>query len=599
MKKLMKLLIATALVLTMAVCFAACGGKTMEEVYDLSGVKATAVATQTGYLSDFDDKEIATAMEWNAQHGRYEPVEQAKGEWVVFCEETYAFKTEGGNQVRDEKNDTITYTLYNVATEKIAAEKTLKAISTGSNYTLPSTPYRVVEVLAGEYSVGVYTDKGDTTIFYGENKLEVGAANIIENSNAGLVDVGDYIFKMVDGEVSYVKNETASIEGIDAYMNGYYFDKTNKGVTVYDANLVLYGYVKIPSYAYLEGVHVLANGNVLVQYSQYEDLMGDKYDVLEGPTEKVNYKTVLYNVEKNTSKEIKFDYVVKSVETENLAEKVDNIARLSAIDDKRINENVEELVIAKLSNNGKVGTIYGKAEDYLVNAEVEAIAENRFLAKSISGEQILYNEEMEKLATFSKDAVVNEQYIVEYVEEDDEIVPAKVYNKDGGLIVDLTKYDGAAEFSNGNMLFSSYDDANEELSVYLLVNGSFSKIATCYYGSEEKTSWEDLETLDYDGSDYYIITRATVTEKDSVKVTTYVDTIYNMNGEKLTETVAYEMSENVERKATVIRNRQLVLESEGLLVFSVEVKKYDTTKDKDGNDIGYANGFVTEYYYCK
>lgn len=572
MKKLMKLLIATALVLTMAVCFAACGGKTMEEVYDLSGVKATAVATKTGQLTDFTDQKEAAAQ----------------GEWVVVYKTNY-----------NDKNVAVsnTYTLYNAATEKVVATSTTK---NGNPFYIQSAFGEYVAVkLSGYVQYEGYTKI--STIYYDETTVDVGSVDVEDviqygdlvgaNYDADLVKIGDYIFKVVDGTMSHVENATASVGAIDEYMNGYYYETDQTGITVYDSNLNLYGFVRVPYYAQANST-VLSNGNVIIQYSVEQDPYGDDYDMISirnmGATTSVsksNLDTILYNVEKNTAKEIKFDYVLSYADTENLAEKVDNIAYLYEIKDNRVDYNDEAMIVAELSNNGKVGTIYGKAEDYLVNAEVEAIAENRFLAKSISGEKVLYNEEMEKIATFTSSANAGEQYIVD---------GSKYYTFDGVLIADTAKYFIRASFDNGNAIYADVDYDNNTTDYYLIANNTMSKIATTYTGVDAtKTSGETFATF---GSNYYVITKWT--KNSDTGLVSYVDYVYNMNGAKLTETVSYvdSYATNSENKATAIYDREVVTEAEGLLVFKVTVKKYNENK-KDDVVIGYET--FTEYYYCK
>ena len=572
MKKLVKLLIATALIVTMAVCFAACGGKTMEKVYDLSGVKATAVATKTGQLNDFTD--------WD--------VYSHDGEWVVFYEETLAYKTEGTSQVRNPKEDTRTYKLYNAATEKIAATRTVKRGNAGFQ-----AVFATREIMGESFGVEISRIDNDTvinTLYYAETSVSVGSVReneISYNYDAGMAKIGDYIFKVVDGEVSHVENATASVGNVDKYMNGYYYDINEKGITVYDGNMNLYGFVRVPSYGY-SNKFVLSNGNVLIQYQILQDPYGDDYDaieVYEDGAYKTNLVTMLYNLEKNTAKEIKLDYFVEEVETKNLAEKVDNIAYMFEIKDNRIDWNNEAMIVAKLSNNGKVGTIYGKAEDYLVNAEVNAIATNRFLAKSISGEKVLYNEEMEKIATFTGEARVNEQYIVD---------GNKYYNFDGLLIADTSEYSGVVYYANGNAMFKKADIDNNTAEYFLLANGTISKVATVYTGAEDKTSGEKFANF---GSNYYVITKWT--KNAETGLVKNVDYVYNMNGQELTHTVEYVSvyAANSENKATVIANREVVTETEGLLVFRVDVAKYNENKDENDQVIGHEE--FTEYYYCK
>ena len=584
MKKFMKLLIATALIVTMAVCFAACGGKTMEKVYDLSGVKATAVATKTGQLNDFTDQGSTT---------------DEQGEWVVVYKTNYNDKKEYVST---------TYTLYNAATEKVVATSTTKNDNPFMLYNVFGESVAVKlsgYVQQGNSSYGKYTKV--SAVYYAETTVDLGSVDIDDvvvdadnydydlkglNDNAQLVKVGDYIFKVVDGVMSHVENATASVSGIDEYMNGYYYTLEQSGVTVYDANLNLYGFVRVPSYASAYPI-VLANGNVLIQYTINQDPYGDDYDMISvnnnyGSATKSNITTLLYNVEKNTAKEIKFDYLVEGVETENLAEKVDNIAYMYEIKDNRVDYNEEAAIVAKLSNNGKVGTIYGKAEDYLVNAYMRPVAENRFMGISISGEKVLYNEEMEKIATFTSSAYANEQYIVD---------GSKYYTFDGVLIADTAKYFVRANFANGNAIYADIDYDNNTTDYYLIANNTMSKIATTYTGVDAtKTSGETFATF---GDNYYVITKWTKNSDTGLKSS--VDYVYNMNGAKLTETVSYvdRYANNSENKATAIYNRKVVTEAEGLLVFRVTVEKYNENKKDDKGNVVPGYETFTEYYYCK
>jgi len=194
---------------------------------------------------------------------------------------------------------------------------------------------------------------------------------------------------------------------------------------------------------------------------------------------------------------------------------------------------------------------------------------------------------MEKITTFSAQAHPQGQYIVD---------GKKFYNTDGNLVADTAEYIFVRLFDNGNAIYKKYDENNSSIEYWLLAKGTFAKVTTEWEEEviENKNSGEMFALF---GDNYYVITKWT--KNATTEEVTLTDYVYNMNGDKLTETVAYVPYVDynaTEDEGTMIYDRTVVTEAEGLLVFSVEVVKFNSAKEDDVV-IGYET--FTEYYYCK
>lgn len=169
------------------------------------------------------------------------------------------------------------------------------------------------------------------------------------------MDIPEYV--MLDGDVD-------DIEVNDDYYYVYAYDT----VSVYDKEFNLVSVYTTPSYAVNEGMFVLNNGDILVQYSVELDEDAkefDYYKAAEGFSMKMDLVTLVVDAEKGTAKEVDLDYEIYYVmpnydlydeEDDNnyYNDKFDNIAYVYPIVDQKIDYSDAAEDIVLMNNKGKV-----------------------------------------------------------------------------------------------------------------------------------------------------------------------------------------------------------------------------------------------------
>lgn len=159
-----------------------------------------------------------------------------------------------------------------------------------------------------------------------------------------------------DGTEYYVRDGAVVYEGdnplasdyfnaAEEYLGRYYYLNENDEVFVFDAQgKPVYEFHK-PSYVEDSHIFVLGNGNLFIQYI-YETIEGEEYDYIQhGKMHKV--VSIFVNLERNTVTEPVVSYLVFSVTnaftdedfSKQYTDRVDNVAQIVDIENKRIDEN--------------------------------------------------------------------------------------------------------------------------------------------------------------------------------------------------------------------------------------------------------------------
>lgn len=247
--------------------------------------------------------------------------------------------------------------------------------------------------------------------------------------------------KYVATNISYYSNSIQVWELSNQYTDYYYDDKVHSvpreekeydlendqyqylinddSVMVYKDHIPIFIFKK-PSYAASYAAFVLANGNVIYQYSIVESVYSEKYDYLEGEN-KYSVKTFIYDVKKGSTKEIKLDYLIYSTDNrliqkntmlpEYVTYKNDkvNFMLVTKIQDKRINDYYYDWLIT--DNNLKVKSSLNSNIKYLKGLML--LDKDTIIAGS---EQAIYilNASGKILYTYAIDQIiqVNSKYIV-------------------------------------------------------------------------------------------------------------------------------------------------------------------------------------------
>lgn len=492
MKKLIKILAVSAFMLTIAMSLVGCKANAMKNIYDEDAM-VMPILTEKTQVSISGDYEL----------------EEYEGNYAVFS--------------KDLEDDQVEYVLFNLDTNSTVVTKT----SENGEYDIELTSLNGVPlacVLEGEIAG---TDKMQVSIYYGDtyNSYQVSEDEVQENSNLGIVVVGDDVYREKDGAIYVTEHNGIDVIDLNYSIGGYYYDRVNYSggeyYLAYDENLELTAKIVAPSYAEDDVRYfVLSNGNLIMQYTVMADRYSDDYDFMMPYGEKFNLVTVLYNAKKATQKEIKFNYVIEDVySSEYFSKRVDNIAELYEIKDKKIDMSENGLLIANLSDNGKV-KIYDKAHELLESASLEQI-ENGYLGYDYAGKTVLLDKKLNIVGRYDDFSWSNENAFL----ADD-----KIYDYEGVVLIDLEEQGYSLNPTTliGSLILSKTTDLGtyEMTEKYLYTGGTnVVHIATSYTDPAVKVE-SSVSELDYFGLTYYV----TSYSENSVKYT-----VYNARGEVLLE----------------------------------------------------------------
>lgn len=260
------------------------------------------------------------------------------------------------------------------------------------------------------YTVAVYTSMGREIVKL-ENMAVLRSVGV-RQFRLNLYEIDGKVYEITDGEATYrFDRGLSSVPAIDCSTPTHHYCFTNTEVMVYDPGYQLVAYYAAPGSANLQA-HLLADGNVLIQY--VDDLPDDaeEYDVYTDGV-KCNLYTLLYNVADGTTTEFDLNCVVQSVKNihtegfENTfaSSSVQNVAYVYDIDHQRFNRN--SMKVLSLDNDLSVqGSL--ALEIPAQNGTVTPIASNRFVAADKAGKKYLLNEKGETIgevtaATFVSD----------------------------------------------------------------------------------------------------------------------------------------------------------------------------------------------------
>lgn len=320
----------------------------------------------------------------------------------------------------------------------------------------------------------------------------------------------------------------------EKYYFGYYYSYNyyrSEAYIVYDKNLnEVFTYVA-PQYfsgeeMYETQVHILNNGNLLVQYSKGLEADAKKYDY-HVPTYygEARYDLVTLIVDPETGKEteIDLDYVVTGVsiaydaKTDRMcwAEGVENIVYATPIEDKLVRNDAAAVDWLNMTNDGKVkGSV--KFDASLTSAPV-AIGGSYLSAYNVNGETVIFNTDGNVLNTINDNRegleIVDDKYIIlsEWVYEDNygsRKVYQAMYDIAGNKLYDFEekKADIHHMFMGYDAFITRYNDKGE-IKYDVVFNGEVVDSFTLDGGAIEinETTYErHVKTgVDENGDDVY------------------------------------------------------------------------------------------------
>ena len=247
----------------------------------------------------------------------------------------------------------------------------------------------------------------DTTyeVYDATGELVVSSDNAVAPVVFADLVIYDYVTYSVseEGELKEEKTvpEYLMLEDCLAWNEDYYYvTDDNVTVAVYDHDFNLVSVWNAPSYAMEDlSVNVLNNGDILVQYVKMVDEDAKKYDLLfaveEILTVKADLVTLLISAKNGEEKELDVDFVIENVRTnyelydadeENnrYNDKFENIATISYIVDKQIDESATGRDIVLMNNKGKVEKSLKMVENQAASLP-RKLGENAYTVNLVSG----------------------------------------------------------------------------------------------------------------------------------------------------------------------------------------------------------------------
>lgn len=328
-----------------------------------------------------------------------------------------------------------------------------------------------------------YYDAIGTVLTSLDPKYEIAAPRIVTEKMV-IINAVMYNVDVVTGALTMKAAVPAYVayDNIMNYNDEYFYAATSTAVIIYDLDFKPIAIYSAPSYAEVfsenyvlnNGVHVLNNGDVLIQYRVELDEDAKKFDFYEDET-KYDLVSVILNTE-GEIKELNLDYVVAVVntnadlydETKTAAENAyvegfENIAYIYRIEDQKIDYSYVNMDIVLMNNAAK-------AEDSLKlvagqTSEMRKVAADLYEADTVYG-KALFNAEGEVLFAVTEDY---EAIVGNYI-----LTDRAIYDMNFNLVYDLIANEASVMNYFGNTIFvKEGDDAEYSLKIFNAANNGY------------------------------------------------------------------------------------------------------------------------------
>lgn len=383
--------------------------------------------------------------------------------------EEYSFDNDNLIVFVDNSNSSKTTTVYNVAKgEKIWSGTDTQDVKYTISFKEVTVNYKSVAVLfvytkgnKDTYSVTVYSENGSVIVDLSDVNLST------FNSNAwameDLLCVKDKIYRISEdgnanaiGDWNELKNKPESLQK----AGDYYVGLEDYSVTIYDSSLNVTAVYNAPMYDSASNVSgyiacPLSNGNVIVQYRVYQDIMSKKYDFLMNGN-KYKLYTTLIQAKNGKTKDLNLDYVLEGVvygdflEQTGFNEKIDNVAIAYEIEDKYVNRNSNSAKAISMTNKGRVAGVFEiPAPGVVWNDGVDLVAQNRWMLSTTDGRNLLLNEKGKVIGEIPYVGNANANFFLE---------DNKIYDWDLNVKLDLNEQKAEnIVVMNNSVLFENED----------------------------------------------------------------------------------------------------------------------------------------------
>lgn len=311
-----------------------------------------------------------------------------------------------------------------------------------------SNPYKTSYTYTLYTALGVKID--ESGVKYGGGNPDVYPTRV----NDDLIICNGVVYSVVDDVATkVVDKKLVNIPNYDYKTDKFYYDVVEdyeSYVNIYDASFKLVKKIVGPSDATTTSMFVLSDGNVLIQ-SIYPVVDGEGdiefiQDGYNGPVlVKYDLVTSVYNVETGETKAFDVNYMVNSLKNKLdesfvetfVADKIDNLAKIVEIVDKKIDENNAVYASVRTSDLRVIGYLGQEVAEQSDIATL--VADNRFTVTDKSGKTYLINEKAEVIGEVSANIMFQNGIFIDATH-------TKAYDTDLNLKFDANSY---AKYNRG------------------------------------------------------------------------------------------------------------------------------------------------------
>ena len=518
-----KILALVASILCLVMILASCGSIKTAKIEDYLNPEYTPediVLKKSNYISELEGYELT----------------ETNGSFAVFTKITLPNLTKN-----PDAKTTVSYKLFSIAANKVIASAAGTNINCEFSFD-ENAPIAIIEKTTYNTKTGDILET-DYTAYDAAGTQLVSSTRAISGATQFADDL--ILFNNVayqedeeTGALTKIKDipeYVALAEYLD-YNDNYFYAGDDNNVVVYDRDFNFVASWSAPSYAAEEMciMHLLNDGNLLIQYYYELDSDSAKYDVYEvnetGITVKYDLVSLIFNPEKNSVKELDLDYLVYNVTTNAELQKeyeegnsefsaeFENIAYICPIVDKKLDysDDAMDLVIM----NNKAGAMQSlKILDNQSTSAPRKVATDLY-AVSLKIGYALINGKGEVINVINNESLeLKDDYIVG---------EQTIYNYDLTVAYDLAGNDASVLGYMGDSILVR-SNRSKGYDILLLTEGnqktvySYTKKTTT--GTNTTTTEVVVEFLYDEGNDFYCI-------HNSVSGYAY----YNANGDLIIST---------------------------------------------------------------
>lgn len=390
MKKI-KLVCFAIVLLTVVLVLASCGAKSFDDLLDRDAVPADSYPTYTAVAPVPALKDMSAASGY--------------GDLKLFTKYDLA-TTHTKYAVYDVVNDKIVWQKEESKTESATAITTVEYIVDMDS--LEDCEYFIVTTITTtvtlDNAVPVKTTETENVAIWAWNGTEYAELVNVTDPRGEVDSTQDLLY--FEGKVYRADEESKKIAyafdysalalfpELDYSTEDYYILQDDVLWFTYDKELNLLASYEIPAYAE-EGCDAVIGNSIFVQYYVYEDQYGSEYNLIDEDGEKYTLHTLVIDAKTGKAEEIDTEYLVEDIYFSSSDEYWTEecgfastgtemaIAEAYKIENKRVNDGDTALVLALISENGKITALDFPTK--VAVSEFYFIAKDTWVLESVDG----------------------------------------------------------------------------------------------------------------------------------------------------------------------------------------------------------------------